>query len=134
MGNWWERQDKSAQQPKFAFRAVAYYRHSAQDRQENSIAIQQDQVRPWAESNGGEIIHEFMDPGKSGLTAEGRPGFQDMMENWVKKRNDFQYILCLDVSRWGRFQDIDLSAQYSAECRKYGKEVIYTTLGIAAGG
>ena len=129
MGNWWERQDKTAEQPKFAFRAVAYYRHSAQDRQENSISIQQDQMRPWAQSNGGEIIHEFMDPGKSGLTAEGRPGFMDMMKNWVKKRDDFQYILCLDVSRWGRFQDIDLSAQYSAECRKYGKEVIYTTLG-----
>ena len=96
---------------------------------ENSISIQQDQVRPWAEANGVEIIHEFTDPGRSGLTAEGRPGFQDMMENWVRQRSDFQYILCLDVSRWGRFQDIDLSAQYSAECRKYGKEVIYTTLG-----
>lgn len=130
MGNWWERQERSVQQPTFAFRAVAYYRHSAQDRQENSISIQQDQVRTWAQSNGGEIIHEFLDPGKSGLTAEGRPSFQDMMENWVKKRDDFQYILCLDVSRWGRFQDIDLSAQYSAECRKYGKEVIYTTLGM----
>jgi DNA invertase Pin-like site-specific DNA recombinase len=105
MGNWWESKETSVQQPKFAFRAVAYYRHSAQDRQENSISIQQDQVRPWAESNGGEIIHEFIDAGKSGLTAEGRPGFQDMMQNWVKKRNDFQYILCLDVSRWGRFQD-----------------------------
>jgi len=129
MMNWWERPEDSDQGPQFAYRAVAYYRHSAQDRQENSIEIQQDQVRPWAESNSVEIIHEFMDPGKSGLTAEGRPGFQDMMENWVKKRDDFQYILCLDVSRWGRFQDIDLSAQYSAECRKYGKEVIYTTLG-----
>ena len=130
MGNWWERQERSVQQPTFAFRAVAYYRHSAQDRQENSISIQQDQVRTWAQSNGGEIIHEFLDPGKSGLTAEGRPSFQDMMENWVKKRDDFQYILCLDVSRWGRFQDIDLSAQYSAECRKYGKEVVYTKIGM----
>ena len=129
MPNWWEYQDRADQQVEFACRAVAYYRHSAQDRQENSIAIQQDQVRLWAESNGIEIIHEFMDPGKSGLTAEGRPGFQNMMEGWVKQRNDFQYILCLDVSRWGRFQDIDLSAQYSAECRKFGKEVIYTTLG-----
>jgi len=94
MKNWWERRDTTPQQPKVAWRAVAYYRHSAQDRQENSIAIQQDQVRPWAESRGGEIIHEFMDPGKSGLTAEGRPGFQEMMEDWVKKRDDFKYILC----------------------------------------
>ncbi|MCA9107525.1 MAG: recombinase family protein, partial [Planctomycetales bacterium] len=47
----------------------------------------------------------------------------------VTKRNDFQYILCLDVSRWGRFQDIDLSAQFSAICKKHGKQVIYTTIG-----
>jgi hypothetical protein len=46
---------------------VAYYRHSAQDRQENSIPIQRDQVREWAEKNGVEIIHEFADAGKSGL-------------------------------------------------------------------
>jgi DNA invertase Pin-like site-specific DNA recombinase len=111
------------------FRAVAYYRHSAQDRQENSIAIQQEQVRQWARENGVEIIHEFADRGKSGLTAEGRDAFNDMMENWVKQRNDFDFVLCLDVSRWGRFQDIDLSATYSAECKRHGKQVIYTTLG-----
>ncbi len=93
------------------------------------MAIQEEQVRPWAEQNGVEIIHEFADRGKSGLTAEGRPAFNDMMENWVKKRNDFEFILCLDVSRWGRFQDIDLSATYCAECKRHGKEVIYTSLG-----
>lgn len=38
-------------------------------------------------------------------------------------------MLCLDVSRWGRFQDIDLSAQFSAVCKKHKKEVIYTTIG-----
>jgi DNA invertase Pin-like site-specific DNA recombinase len=110
-------------------RAVAYYRHSAQDRQENSVAIQQEQVQQWARENGVEIIHEFADRGKSGLTAEGRDGFNDMMEKWVKGRHDFELILCLDVSRWGRFQDIDLSATYSAECKRHGKEVVYTTLG-----
>ena len=110
--------------------AVAYYRHSARDRQENSVAIQQDLVRKWAEENGVDVIHEFVDRGKSGLTAEGRHGFNDMMENWVKRRNDFKFVLCLDVSRWGRFQDIDLSATYSAECKRNGKEVIYTTLGM----
>jgi len=126
---WWARDERPSEPVALPFRAVAYYRHSAQDRQENSVAIQQEQVRQWAQANGVEIIHEFADRGKSGLTAEGRDGFNDMMENWVKQRNDFQFVLCLDVSRWGRFQDIDLSATYSAECKRHGKQVIYTTLG-----
>lgn len=129
MAHWWETEatDPEVAPPKF--RAVAYYRHSAQDRQENSIPIQREQVRKWAAEHHFEIIHEFADAGKSGLNAEGRPAFTDMMDEWVKKRKDFDFILCLDVSRWGRFQDIDLSAQYSAECKRAGKQVIYTTIG-----
>ena len=64
---------------------MAYYRHSAQDRQENSIPIQQDQVREWTGKNGVEIIHEFADAGKSGLNAEGRLAFTEMMDDWVKR-------------------------------------------------
>lgn len=126
---WWITEQPRDEHQTPLLRAVAYYRHSAQDRQENSVAIQQEQVRQWAAANGIEIIHEFADRGKSGLTAEGRDGFNDMMENWVKRRRDFSMVLCLDVSRWGRFQDIDLSATYSAECKRHGKEVIYTTIG-----
>jgi DNA invertase Pin-like site-specific DNA recombinase len=126
---WWAREDPGAEPPMPRFRAVAYYRHSAQDRQENSVAIQQEQVQQWARENGVEIIHEFADRGKSGLTAEGRDGFNEMMDAWVTKRKDFDFVLCLDVSRWGRFQDFDLSATYSADCKRHGKQVIYTTLG-----
>ena len=111
-------------------RAVAYYRHSAQDKQENSIPLQQEQVRAWAEGHGIEISQEFSDAGVSGLSTERREAWNDMIENWVKKRTDFEYVLVLDVSRWGRFQDIDLSAAYAAECTRHGKQVIYTTLGI----
>lgn len=127
---WWvaEKQDEAPAPPRF--KAVAYYRHSARDRQENSVAIQQDLVRKWAADNGVQIIHEFADRGKSGLTAAGRDGFNEMMDHWVKQRDDFKFVLCLDVSRWGRFQDIDLSATYSAACKRHGKEVIYTTLGM----
>jgi len=53
-----------------------------------------------------------------------------MIENWVKKRHDFEFVLVLDVSRWGRFQDIDLSAVYCSECKKHGKQVVFTTIGI----
>jgi DNA invertase Pin-like site-specific DNA recombinase len=128
--SWWVAEQPPTPPPVPRPRGVAYYRHSAKDRQENSVAIQQDLVQKWAKEHGVEIIHEFADRGKSGLTAEGRDGFNDMMENWVKKRNDFEFVLCLDVSRWGRFQDIDLSATYSAECKRHGKQVIYTTLGM----
>lgn len=127
---WWVKEEPAAAPSAPRFRGVAYYRHSAKDRQENSVAIQQELVQKWAKENGVDIIHEFADRGKSGLTAEGRDEFNDMMENWVKKRSDFDFVLCLDVSRWGRFQDIDLSATYSAECKKHGKQVIYTTLGM----
>jgi DNA invertase Pin-like site-specific DNA recombinase len=127
---WWVKEQPAAPPAAPRLRGVAYYRHSARDRQENSVAIQQELVQKWANENGVDIIFEFADRGKSGLTAEGRDGFSDMMENWVKKRKDFDFVLCLDVSRWGRFQDIDLSATYSAECKKHGKQVIYTTLGM----
>lgn len=128
MFHWWEIDLHNAETPSL-IRAVAYYRHSAQDRQENSIPIQQDQVRAWAKQHGVEIIREFCDAGKSGLNSEGRPAFTEMMDEWITKRDDFDYVLCLDVSRWGRFQDIDLSAQFSAICKKHKKQVIYTTIG-----
>lgn len=127
---WWAKEEPAVAPTTPRFRGVAYYRHSAKDRQENSVAIQQELVQKWAKENGVEIIKEFADRGKSGLTAEGRDGFNDMLDNWVKKRKDFDFVLCLDVSRWGRFQDIDLSATYSAEVKKHGKQVIYTTLGM----
>jgi len=127
---WWAKEETPAAPPAPRFRGVAYYRHSARDRQENSVAIQQEMIHEWAKDNGVDIIHEFADRGKSGLTAEGRDGFNDMMENWVKKRDDFDFVLCLDVSRWGRFQDIDLSATYCAEVKKHNKQVVFTTLGM----
>jgi DNA invertase Pin-like site-specific DNA recombinase len=129
MQPWWKRATAQAKIGD-VLRAVAYYRHSAQDRQENSIPIQREQVCKWAAEHGVEIIKEFEDAGKSGLTAEHRHAFNDMMENWIKKRNDFQYVLVLDVSRWGRFQDTEVAAHYSLECTKHGKQVIYTTMGI----
>ena len=112
-------------------RAVAYYRHSAQDRQENSIPIQQEQVRRFAREHRIEIIKEFADAGKSGLSTEGRDGFNEMIQKYVEGgAADFEYVFVLDVSRWGRFQDIDQSSYFSGLCRKHGKKVVYTSIGF----
>ena len=109
-------------------RAIAYYRSSSDRRLENSIPFQQVQVREWASKNGVEIIHEFFDSNRSGNTNEDRPTFTEMKDEWVTKRTDFAYVLCLDSSRLGRFQD-DLSAQFIAQCKEHRKQVIYTCIG-----
>jgi DNA invertase Pin-like site-specific DNA recombinase len=125
---WWKRCGEGRDAP-VDLAAVAYYRHSAQIGQENSVEIQQDNIRSFAEKHNLKIIHEFADRGKSGLNAEGRPGFNEMME-WVRTRDDFQFVLVLDVTRWGRFQDMDLSAHYESLCTQHGKQVIYAHIGM----
>ena len=114
----------------FAKRAVAYYRHSAQERQENSVEIQQDQVRKFASDNGVEIIEEFIDRGKTGLITDGRDAFKKMLSGIETGKYDCDYVLVLDVSRWGRFQDTDTAAYYTSLCAMHGKPVIYTSIGF----
>lgn len=112
-------------------KAVCYYRHSAQDKQENSIEIQQEQVRKFAADHDIEIVREFADRGISGLSVEGRDGFNEMLNDYVVAcKEDFGYVLVLDVSRWGRFQETDQSAYYTGLCANYGKQVVFTTIGF----
>ncbi|SIQ55575.1 Site-specific DNA recombinase [Chryseobacterium sp. RU37D] len=112
-------------------KAVAYYRHSAEDKQENSIAIQRGHTQKFALEHQIEIIHEEMDEGKSGLVAN-RPGFERLFSNWIKNPEApaFDYILVYDVSRWGRFQDQDEAAYFSRICTQFGKKIIYVSLGF----
>jgi DNA invertase Pin-like site-specific DNA recombinase len=124
---WWAKQTtKGDSGPRLG--AVAYYRHSAEIGQENSVEIQQDNVRAFAQKHRIDVLREFADRGKSGLNAEGRPAFNEMME--LVKEGDFDLILVLDVSRWGRFQDTDLSAHYESICKLHGKQVVYTNMGF----
>ena len=70
MVHWWEI-DLTDTNARASMRAVAYCRHSTQDRQVNSIPLHQDQVRTWAKDTGIEIILEICDAGQSGLNVEG---------------------------------------------------------------
>jgi len=127
MGAWWQKEAPDATTKK----AVAYYRHSAQDRQENSVPLQREQVREFADEHGIKIIKEFADHGKSGLSTVGRDAFNEMIRDYVEgNKEDFDYVLVLDISRWGRFQDIDESAYYTSLCHRNKKQVIYTSIGF----
>jgi len=123
---WWKKNDIALCEYHCA---VIYCRNSADIGQENSCEIQEEKCRAFAEKNGFEVIAVYADRGKSGLNAEGRPAFQAMLER-SKTDNSFQTIIVLDISRWGRFQDIDLSGHYETICRQYGKEVVFVSHGI----
>jgi DNA invertase Pin-like site-specific DNA recombinase len=111
-------------------KAIAYYRHSAEDRQEYSIPIQQEQVRQLAHEHNIQIVEEFKDYGKSGLGIKGRDEFKRMLDYVVDTNIEFEYIFVLDVSRWGRFQDLDLSAHYMWFCKQHGRKVVFTKMGF----
>lgn len=116
---------------KISKKAIAYYRHSAEDKQENSVAIQRSHIHRFAKEYQLEIIHEEADEGISGLLAE-RPGFERIFTDWVENPDApaFEYILVYDVSRWGRFQDQDQAGHFVYLCRKHQKEVIYVSKGF----
>jgi DNA invertase Pin-like site-specific DNA recombinase len=112
-------------------KAVAYYRHSAEDKQENSVSIQRDHTYRFADQHKVTIIHEEADEGKTGLLAN-RPGFERLFKDWIMNVNapSFDYVLVYDVSRWGRFQDQDEAAYYEFLCKQQGKKVVYVSRGV----
>jgi DNA invertase Pin-like site-specific DNA recombinase len=112
-------------------KAVAYYRHSAQDKQEYSVEIQQEHVRKFASDHGIEIIKEFADRGITGVVVKDRDAFNEMIQVYVEGgKEKFDYVLVFDVSRWGRFQDGDESAHYTWLCSSRGVKVVFSTMGF----
>src|SRR3989344_6840613 len=79
-------------------RAVAYYRHSAEDKQELSVPIQREQAHKFAQEHRIEIIHEEADEGETGLNAD-RDGFDVLFRNWILNEHapHFDYVLGFNV-------------------------------------
>lgn len=116
----WNPEKEKNNRPK----AYAYYRHSAEDRQENSIPIQKEQIMEFASKNDIEIVREFQDAGVSGLTDK-RKGFQDLIHHIQSEIDKVEFIFVLDASRWGRFQDINQAAMYNWECTKHNARLVH---------
>jgi len=102
--------------------AIGYCRRSTKDMQENSLEIQEEIIRKYADEHGLEVIKIFSDKA-SGRQVKGRDSFLELLK-WVEE-NDFQKILVRDVTRWGRFDDVDESAYWEYHCKTHGKEVIF---------
>lgn len=104
--------------------AVEYVRMST-DSQKLSIPFQQRTIRQYAEEHGMEVIRTYADEGKSGLKLKGREALIRLLMEVQEGRADFKVILVYDVSRWGRFQDIDESGYYEYLCRMNNIRVEY---------
>ncbi len=104
--------------------AAQYVRMSTED-QKYSINNQEAVIAEYAQQNGYRIVQTFSDPGISGLDLKHRPGLKSLLKTVVSGSAGFQTILVLDVSRWGRFQDIDESAYYEFLCRQSGVRIQY---------
>ena len=86
---------------------------------------QADKIQEYADTRGIEIIKTYADEGKSGLSIGGRAALERLNSDVEAGVAQFNIILVFDVSRWGRFQDVDESAYYEYICRRPGIQVAY---------
>src|SRR5215212_727772 len=107
-----------------ALRAAQYVRMST-ELQRYSIQNQAAAIAAYAQQRNLSIVRTYVDEGRSGLRIKGRPGLIELIEDVQSGNADFNHILVYDVSRWGRFQDVDESAHYEFVCKRNGIKVAY---------
>jgi DNA invertase Pin-like site-specific DNA recombinase len=105
-------------------RAAQYVRMST-DKQRYSIENQAAVIATYAHAHGLTIVCTYADRGESGLRIKNRIGLTQLIDDVSTGKADFGNILVYDVSRWGRFQDIDESAHYEFLCKQAGVKVVY---------
>ena len=105
-------------------RAAQYVRMST-ERQRYSIQNQAAVIGAYAHAHNLTIVRTYADEGASGLRIKNRAGLTQLMEDVRSERADFDWVLVYDVSRWGRFQDVDESAHYEFVCKQAGIKVVY---------
>ncbi|MDB5583352.1 MAG: hypothetical protein JWR80_8528 [Bradyrhizobium sp.] len=113
---------------------AAQYIRMSTEHQRFSPDNQKAVMAAYAAEHGFEVIATYQDSGKSGLTLSGRPELKRLLSDVLSGAIQFEAILVLDVSRWGRFQDADQSAHYEYMCREAGAPVQYCSEAFANDG
>jgi DNA invertase Pin-like site-specific DNA recombinase len=104
---------------------VAQYTRKSDDHQQYSTDNQSDANHAYATMHGMKIVSTYSDEGISGLTFEKREALKRLVADVQGGTVPFRAILVYDISRWGRYQDIDESAHYEFICRRSGVAVHY---------
>ncbi|WP_271627826.1 recombinase family protein [Bradyrhizobium sp. CCBAU 11445] len=125
MGNWLVVPKGTSLARRTRARRAAQYVRMSRELQRYSIKNQMTAIAAYAEANSLTIVRTYADEGRSGLRIKGRPGLIELIEDVQSGQADFDHILVYDVSRWGRFQDVDESAYYEFLCKRSGVQVEY---------
>jgi len=108
-----------------SFVPVAQYLRMSTEHQRYSMENQASAIYDYARSRGFEVVRTYSDAAKSGLALKRRIGLKQLLQDVMSGSSEFKAILVYDVSRWGRFQDIDESAHYEFLCKSAGVPVHY---------
>ncbi len=99
--------------------AAQYVRMSTED-QQYSIANQEVAIQIYAKSHDYVVVSTYADAGKSGVAIKHRQELQRLLHDVTSGQAQYKTILVYDVSRWGRFQDVDEAAHYEFLCKSAG--------------
>lgn len=117
---------EQAKEPtQFPLTPAAKYVRMSTEHQQYSIDNQTSVINLYASEHKMQIVRTYVDFGKSGLTIQHRPGLRQLITDVESGFPGYSVILVYDVSRWGRFQDVDESAYYEYRCRRAKMELHY---------
>jgi len=105
--------------------AVAYIRKSTEDesRQVESFQGQEREISRFAGAEGYTLVKWYKEA-YTGTEVKRRKVFLQMLEDARSKALNFKYVICYDISRFGRL-DNDEAGYYRHEFRKAGVDIIY---------
>ncbi|MFM0019473.1 MULTISPECIES: recombinase family protein [Paraburkholderia] len=104
---------------------AAQYVRMSTDHQQYSPENQKTALADYARVHDIDIVETYEDDGRSGVTLRHRPALLKLLKDVLDPGRAFETVLVYDVSRWGRFQDVDESAHHEYICRQAGVSVIY---------
>ena len=84
-------------------RPVAGYLRSATELRADSLQRQLEAVLRYARDHEMQLIRFYCDECGSGLRIDNRPGLAQLFRDISSDARDFDAVLLLDPSRWGRF-------------------------------
>src|SRR5579872_1737441 len=96
---------------------AAQYLRMSTEHQRYSMQNQAAAIQQYAELNGFQIVRTYADAARSGVVLKQRLGLQQLLNDVIAGTREFRAILVYDVSRWGRFQDMDEAAHYEFLCK-----------------